>query len=131
MHCILYARSRADDKRKEDAHLRQQLFRLRRFAKRQGWPILAEFIDKGESALNLKRAGYQDLLKFCKAEKEGIKVVVTGPDRLFRSLRDCLEFQEKFWRRPVRLVSLEHERAASEQGLSLSDNDLLITYGYR
>jgi ribosomal protein L7Ae-like RNA K-turn-binding protein len=102
MKCVLYARSRADQKAEETKSVRQQLTSLKQMAHDQGWQVVSQFIDRGSSADDVKRPGLQRLLAFCEAHKVDL-VLVSTMDRLVRSPQVQIKLFQDLTKRGVRV----------------------------
>ena len=50
MHCLLYARVSTDKQAQRDLSIPAQLQLMREYAKKQGWTVVAHYVDEGESA---------------------------------------------------------------------------------
>ncbi len=50
MHCLLYARLSTDKQAQKDLSIPAQLQLMREYAKKQGWTVVAHYVDEGESA---------------------------------------------------------------------------------
>ena len=90
MNCILYARVSTDKQAQKELSIPAQLAAMRQFAKGNGWRVLEEYVDRGESARTMKRPELQKLIRFCAEKKSVDMVVVHKLDRMARNLPDYL-----------------------------------------
>jgi site-specific DNA recombinase len=99
---ILYARVSTDEQARSGYSLAQQLEALREYATREGYEVLEEISDPGQSGASLERPGLDEVRDFVAAG--GVSVVL-AQDR------------DRFAREPAYLFYLREEFA--EQGTSL------------
>src|SRR5204862_3486678 len=105
MNCVLDARVSTDKQAQKELSIPAQVAAMRQFAKSQGWRVMAEYVDEGESARTVRRPELQKLISFCK-EKNGIDVVLVHKlDRMARNLPDYLTIKAELNRKGIRLVS--------------------------
>ena len=62
MHCLPYARVSTDKQAQMDLSIPAQLQLMREYAKKQGWTVIGQYIDKGESARTADRPELKRLL---------------------------------------------------------------------
>lgn len=121
MNCILYARVSTDRQAQKELSIPAQLAAMRQFAKGNGWRVLEEYVDRGESARTMKRPELQKLIRFC-AEKKGVGIVVVHKlDRMARSLPDYLTIKAELKKKGIRLVSMTENFEDSVTGRLLEN----------
>ncbi|HDD45227.1 MAG TPA: recombinase family protein, partial [Candidatus Desulfofervidus auxilii] len=86
MNCILYARVSTEKQAEKELSIPYQIKVMRDYARRHGFKIIGEFIDRGESAKTINRPQLKKLLQYCKEHKEVNVVLVHKIDRLARNL---------------------------------------------
>ena len=105
MKVAIYARvSRAD---KDDPNsIPVQLADCREHAEDQGWEVVAEFVDEGISAYNVKktRPGFEDLLEFMRARGAEV-ILVREIERLLRQDKDGARILELYASAGFRLIA--------------------------
>jgi site-specific DNA recombinase len=86
---VLYVRVSTDDQANGPLNLTNQETRCRDFCTREGWPVIAVFVDPGESARSADRPEFQKMLAFCmKHQREVRYVVVQDLSRFARNVTD-------------------------------------------
>lgn len=89
---VLYVRVSTDEQANGSQNLINQEQRCRDFCKREGLPVLAVFVDPGESARSVDRPEFQKMLAFCKKNRHEIGcVVVQDLSRFARNLMDQVQ----------------------------------------
>jgi DNA invertase Pin-like site-specific DNA recombinase len=106
MHCLLYARVSTDKQAEKDLSIPAQLQIMREHARKQGWSVIGQYIDEGESARTADRPELKRLLKYCQQHKGVDIVLVHKIDRLARNLIDHATIKAVLKRRGIRLVSV-------------------------
>src|SRR5215210_6263680 len=82
---ILYARVSTDEQARSGYSLAQQLEALRGYAAREGYEILEEVQDPGQSGASLERPGMDRVRDLVAAESGGVTVVLAQDrDRIAR-----------------------------------------------
>lgn len=97
---ILYGRTSTKDQSTELQFREMSAFSLNR-----GWNLVQQ-IEDTSSGTNLKRPGFQKVLKFCR-ERQADVVLVWKLDRAFRSLRDCINTLQEFSELNVEFISIK------------------------
>ena len=121
MNCILYARVSTDKQAQKELSIPAQLAAMRQFAKGNGWRVLEEYVDRGESARTMKRPKLQKLIRFC-GEKKGVGIVVVHKlDRMARNLPDYLTIKAELKKKGIRLVSMTENFEDSVTGRLLEN----------
>ena len=97
---ILYARVSTDEQARSGYSLAQQLEALREYAAREGYEVLEEVVDPGQSGASLERPGMDRVRDLVASEAGGVSVVLAQDrDRFAREpayhyLLRC-EFEEQ------------------------------------
>ena len=110
---ILYRRV-SDEERDEGYSLENQRDRLRDWARREGYTVLAEFEDNGWSGADLDRPGLDDLRELVAEGGVGV-VAVNKRDRLARGWR-VRHLREEFEEHGTRLVALNVQAEDTPEG---------------
>jgi DNA invertase Pin-like site-specific DNA recombinase len=106
MRCLLYARVSTDRQAQMDLSIPAQLQLMREHAKRQGWSVVGQYLDEGESARTANRPELKRLLHHCQQTK-GVEIVLVHKlDRLARNVVDYATIKTILKRRGIRLVSV-------------------------
>ncbi len=121
MNCILYARVSTDKQAQKELSIPAQLAAMRQFAKGNGWSVLEEYVDRGESARTMKRPELQKLIRFCAEKKSVDMVVVHKLDRMARNLPDYLTIKAELKKKGIRLVSMTENFEDSVTGRLLEN----------
>jgi len=109
MHCLLYARVSTDKQAQKDLSIPAQLQLMREYARKQGWSVIGQYVDEGESARTADRPELKRLLQYCQKRKGVDVVLVHKIDRLARNLVDHATIKAILKRHGIRLVSVaEH-----------------------
>ncbi len=106
MNCLLYARVSTDKQAQKDLSIPAQITAMREYAKTNGWKVVDNFVDEGESARTANRPELKRLLQYCKEHKDINIVVVHKIDRLARNLVDHGTIKAILKQRGIRLVSV-------------------------
>src|ERR1035437_6699621 len=106
MNCLLYARVSTDKQAQMDLSIPAQISAMREYAKTNGWKVVDNFVDEGESARTANRPELKNLLQYCKEHKEVNIVIVHKIDRLARNLVDYGTIKAILKQRDIRLVSV-------------------------
>ena len=86
---VLYVRVSTDEQASGPLNLSNQEKRCRDYCKQRELPVVAVFIDPGESARSADRPEFQQMLSFCKAHRREVHyVVVQDLSRFARNLQD-------------------------------------------
>jgi len=106
VNCLLYARVSTDKQAQKELSIPAQLDAMREHARRNDWKVVANFIDRGESAKTANRPELKRLIAHCK-EQKGIDVVLVHKiDRLARNLIDYATIKAVLKQKGIRLVSV-------------------------
>lgn len=82
---ILYARVSTEEQARSGCFLSQQMEVLRAYAVREGYEVLEEVMDPGQSGANLERPGMDRVRDLVASEAGGVSVVLAQDwDRLSR-----------------------------------------------
>lgn len=106
MPCLLYARVSTDKQAEKDLSIPAQLQLMREYARKQGWTVLGQYIDEGESARTADRPELKRLLQYCQKRRGVDVVLVHKMDRLARNLVDHATIKAILKRRGIRLASV-------------------------
>ena len=106
MNCILYARVSTEKQAEKELSIPYQIKVMRDYARRHGFKIIGEFIDRGESAKTINRPQLKRLLQYCKEHKEVDVVLVHKIDRLARNLIDYATIKAILKQKGIRLISV-------------------------
>ena len=105
MKAALYARVSTDDKNQNPE---TQLHALRQFCKDAGWEICGEYIDRARAKDYTNRRQWQQLQKDSRQRKFKV-VLVFRLDRVFRSVRECVNCLGDWHERGIAFKSLEED----------------------
>ncbi len=88
MNCIIYTRVSTDEQVNNYSLVNQEKT-CREYCEKQGWKVVAVFIEEGESAKTANRSKLIELLNFCSNKKDLVDVVLVYKfDRLARNVND-------------------------------------------
>ena len=82
----------------------------------QGWELVDEYVDRGESARSADRPALQQMLQRIAEQSDVDAVVVHKVDRLARNLEDHVAIRALFRRRNVALVSVSENLEETASG---------------
>src|SRR3990167_4806542 len=99
--CAIYVRVSTLDKQDVGMQSRE----LQEYAEKRGWEIVRTYEDKA-SGTNVNRKGLKDMLTDARKRKFDI-LLVWKLDRLFRSLRDCMNGLHELMELNVDFISLK------------------------
>lgn len=97
---ILYGRTSTKDQSTE-----LQFREMFEYTKNRGW-ILIKQIEDTSTGTNLKRPGFQEVMRYCRERKTDV-ILVWKLDRAFRSLRDCINTLQEFSELNVEFISVK------------------------
>lgn len=107
MNCVLYARVSTDKQAEKELSIPAQLQAMKDHAQRQGWKVVAEYIEPGVSARTSERPELQRLLTLVRDGDVQIHVVLVHKiDRLARSVHDHAVIKAALQQKGIRLVSV-------------------------
>lgn len=89
LRAALYSRVSTDEQAERGTSLHDQERRTRAYCVEQGWDVVEQHVDDGESGATTARPALQRLIASARARRIDV-VVVTDPDRLSRDLVDGL-----------------------------------------
>lgn len=96
-NAVLYIRVSTDEQAKHGYSIEAQEKECAEFAKKEGYKVIASFIDDGYSAKDLNRPKVQELFAFCgKKQNNAQAIVVWKLDRFSRSTEDYHGFINPF-----------------------------------
>lgn len=102
--CAIYARVSTY----KDQRVEVQLDLLKEYVTSRGFLLTNAISDQGQSGATDKRDGLQELLKLIRSRKVDV-VVVSKPDRLFRSLKHMTTVVEEMTQLGVEFISLSEQ----------------------
>ena len=105
---VVYARARASSRKQAQA-IQAQLRACREWAKKNGYTVAKEYVDRGKSTIHSlqKRKALKELLNdTVKKQRSFDLVIVYGFDRLFRNLLELETFRAILGREHVELISV-------------------------
>jgi site-specific DNA recombinase len=87
MKCIVYARVSTEEQAKHGFSIAAQLEKLEAYCLSQGWELIEKYIDEGQSAKDLERPAFQEMMD--KVRQGNVDVLlVYRLDRITRSVLD-------------------------------------------
>ena len=93
MEAILYARVSSKEQEAIGYSIQSQLTLLRDYAKVQGLRVVREFVDV-ETAKAAGRKQFDDMVRFCRSQKQVPNLLVEKTDRLYRNFKDYVKLEE-------------------------------------
>src|SRR5882762_9650853 len=90
MNCILYARVSTDRQANKDLSIPAQLRLMKEYAAREGWTVVEELVEPGETATNTNRPVLQDLLR--RVREGGLQIGVLLAHKLNRMARNLDDY---------------------------------------
>jgi site-specific DNA recombinase len=112
---ILYARVSTDEQARSGYSLAQQLEALREYAAREGYGVLEEVTDPGQSGASLERPG-MDRVRDLVAEGKASVVLAQDRDRFAREPAYLFYLQEEFAEHGTALRALNDRADGSPEG---------------
>ncbi len=106
MNCLLYARVSTDKQAQRELSIPAQIEMMTQYACRNGWKIIGQFVDRGESAKTADRPELQRLIRHCQENKSVDVVLVHKMDRLARNVFDHATIKLMLKRNKIRLISV-------------------------
>ncbi|MFN0026726.1 MAG: recombinase family protein [Acidimicrobiales bacterium] len=101
----IYCRVSTDEQADRGTSLTGQAARCADYATRQGWPVVARYIDDGVSGATIARPALSQLMTDAAAHRFN-RVIVTDPDRLSRDLVDGLVIERHLTTTNVQVIYL-------------------------
>src|SRR5262249_55054966 len=105
---VVYARARASSRKQAQA-IQAQLRACREWAKKNGYAVAKEYVDRGQSTIHSleKRKALKELLNDTVNKQRSFNlVIVHGFDRLFRDISKLEMFRAILGRQQVELISV-------------------------
>jgi site-specific DNA recombinase len=105
---VIYARARASSRKQAQA-IQAQLRACREWAKKNGYTVAKEYVDRGKSTIHSleKREALKELLNDTVNKQRSFNlVIVHGFDRLFRDIPKLEMFRAILGRQHVELISV-------------------------
>src|ERR671910_1845531 len=114
---ILYARVSTDEQARSGYSLAQQLEALREYAAREGYEVLEEVVDAGQSGASLERPGMDRVRDLVASEAGGVSVVLAQDrDRFSREPAYAYVLRREFEEHGCELRSLNDRGDGSPEG---------------
>lgn len=113
---VVYLRVSTDKQADRGLSIPAQRDAIIAYAEREGYKILKEFVDAGESARSADRPQLQEMLSYCK-EMDFDAVIVHKLDRLARSTHDHVGIKLILNKTRVKLVSVTENIDESPEGM--------------
>src|SRR5215208_6432965 len=114
---ILYARVSTDEQARSGYSLAQQIEALRDYAAREGYEVLEEVSDPGESGATLERPGMDRVRDLVASEAGGVSAVLAQDrDRFSREPAYLYLLREEFTAHGTRIKSLNDRGDDSPEG---------------
>jgi len=114
---ILYARVSTDEQARSGYSLRQQIERLREYAAAEGYEVLEEVTDPGQSGASLERPGMDRVRDLVAGTPGGVSVVLAQDrDRFAREPAYLYLLREEFAERTTALKALNDRGDESPEG---------------
>jgi site-specific DNA recombinase len=105
MNCVLYARVSTDKQANKDLSLPAQLRLMREHARQQGWTVVEELIEPGETATTADRPVLQQLLRRVANGSLIVDIVLAHKlNRIARNLEDYVPIRAALSKHGVRLA---------------------------
>lgn len=114
-HAILYARVSTDEQARSGYSLAQQLDALRNYAGREGYEVVQEVVDPGQSGANLERPGMDRVRDLVAAGKASL-VLAQDRDRFSREPAYTYLLRREFEEHGCELRSLNDHGDGSPEG---------------
>jgi len=90
---VLYVRVSTDEQANGPLNLENQEQRCRDYCKQKCLDVIAVFVDPGESARSANRPAFQEMVQYCKANRQKVGfVIVQDLSRFARNLKDQMRF---------------------------------------
>ena len=116
MKAVILARVSSKDQ--EHGHsIDAQLMRLREYCKRQNLEIIGEY-SITESSTRGERKKFNDMLAFCKKQKQQVALVVDAVDRIQRSFKESVTLDELIRKEVVELHFLRENMIINQKSRS-------------
>jgi site-specific DNA recombinase len=112
LRCCIYARVSTDEQAERDLSIPFQLERCRYHAQGNGWEVVKEFIDAGESARTDKRPEFQQMITAAR-NREFDVILVHKFDRFARNDYDFIVYEKELEDLGVRVDSVTEPGDAS------------------
>jgi site-specific DNA recombinase len=106
LNVLTYARVSTQEQADRELSLPAQLQAMRDYAKRQGWTVAGEFVERGVSARTADRPKLREMLARCKQEPRVDVVLVHKIDRLARNVYDHASIWMVLKERAIKLASV-------------------------
>src|ERR671911_1038154 len=114
---ILYARVSTDEQARSGYSLAQQIEALREYAAREGYEVLKEVVDAGQSGASLERPGMDRVRDLVASEAGGVSVVLAQDrDRFSREPAYHYLLKREFEEHGCELRSLNDRGDGSPEG---------------
>jgi len=94
LRCCVYARVSTEEQAERDLSIPFQLERCRYHAQGNGWEVVKDFVDAGESARTDKRPQFQQMISAARAKEFDI-ILVHKFDRFARNDYDFIVYEKE------------------------------------
>lgn len=103
---IIYARVSTEEQAEEGKSIETQEKICRKWAKENGYNIVAVYKDEGKSATSLNRPALKEVLALCQSDSTIGAILVQDTDRLARNTLDHLTIKSILKKNEVKLISI-------------------------
>ncbi|MDX9857596.1 MAG: recombinase family protein [candidate division Zixibacteria bacterium] len=120
MKVALYARVSSERQAEKDLSISAQLKELRRYADRQGFTVVREFVDKAESARTANRPAFQEMIGVAKQKARPFDAILVWKlSRFARNREDSIVYKSMLRKRGIQLISINEQVDDSPTGMLL------------
>ena len=117
MRVAIYARVSSERQAEKDLSIPAQLKALKMYALGRGWDVVAEYVDKAESARSANRPAFKDMIA---AAKNRVKpfdaILVWKLSRFARNREDSVIYKSLLKRRKISVLSMNEQVDESPAG---------------
>ena len=113
---LAYARVSTKEQTEKGLSIPAQLKAIKEYAKSQGFKILEEYVDEGESAKTADRPAFRKMIKRCQKDKSIDAVIVHKIDRFSRNNIDFYAYKAILKKEGVRLLSVTENITETPSG---------------
>lgn len=103
MLAVIYVRVSTDEQAGKGLSIPAQIEACEKYAKEHGIVISRTFVDEGESAKTADRPGFQEMIAYCKANRDVRAVIVYDTSRFARNRYDAALYKRDLEKRDVKL----------------------------
>ncbi len=117
MRVAIYARVSSERQAEKELSIPAQLKALKRFALGRGWDVVAEYVDKAESARSANRPAFKDMIAAAKNKvKPFDAILVWKLSRFARNREDSVIYKSLLKRRKISVLSMNEQVDESPAG---------------